>query len=110
MSSARLQQLLAFLEETPNDPFVLFALAQEYQKTGNLAQALQCYEQLHLQHPNEVGTYYHFAKLVLHLGEKEKAIALMRSGIAVAGQQSDFHAKAELQNLLFNTEMDLEDE
>ena len=39
MSNIRTEQLLDFLEADPHDAFLLFALAQEYLKTGDLQKA-----------------------------------------------------------------------
>jgi tetratricopeptide (TPR) repeat protein len=107
---SRLEQLQSFYAEDPEDEFVLFALAQEHQKAGNLAQALQFYKTLQEIHPNYVGTYYHFAKLFLQCSLKDEALDMLKQGIAVAAAQSDFHAKAELQNLLSNVEMGLDED
>ena len=37
----RLERLLGFHEASPNDTFVLFALAKEYEKLGDLENALK---------------------------------------------------------------------
>jgi tetratricopeptide (TPR) repeat protein len=106
----RLPQLLQFYEEDPSDEFILFALAQEYQKSGDLAQALHFYQILYNSSPSYVGTYYHLAKLHLQLQSQASAIDTLKEGIKVAQAAQDHHALAELQNLLLNVELGLDED
>jgi hypothetical protein len=48
--SARLTQLMAFLEATPNEPFLLFAIAKEHEGLGDKEQTLFFYEKLVQEH------------------------------------------------------------
>ena len=97
MSSARLSQLLKFLEEDPYDPFNLYAVATEY-RPRDPAQALIYYERLLREHPRYVPTYYHAAQLYLDREENEKAERTFRRGIQEATAQNDALALRELQN------------
>lgn len=97
MSTERLEKLFNFLHTNPNDPFILYAIATEYVKQNDVKDALKFYQQLVDQHPNYVGTYYHFGKLYEAIGEKEKAATTYEKGIAVAKQIHDLHALSELQ-------------
>ena len=63
MSSQRLKQLQGFLENSPNDSFLLFAIAKEYEGLGQDEQALEHYLLLTQTDPGYIGTYYHLAKL-----------------------------------------------
>ncbi len=96
----RLAALLAFHEEDPNDPFTRFALASEYLKQNQIAEALTFFENLIADHPEYIGTYYHLGKLYEQLNRKPEAITTYQSGIAVAQRIQDFHARAELQDAL----------
>jgi tetratricopeptide (TPR) repeat protein len=100
----RLQQLLHFYEEDPDDSFTRFALAQEYLKQGQPEQALAFYEQLVADRPGYTGTYYHLGKLYEQMGRTEDAVATYQRGIQAAGQQKDFHARAELQDALLKVQ------
>lgn len=97
MSKTRLEQLLQFLEEDPNDAFLLYAVATEYVKT-NVQQALVYYENLLQNHPEYVPTYYHAANLYVALNEKSKAEQTFKTGIQKAQAQQDRLALRELQN------------
>ncbi len=95
-SNQRLSQLLTFLQEDPNDPFTLYALATEYLKT-DLRQARNYYEQLLTEHPGYVGTYYHAAKLYADLELPDKAVETFQKGLEVSLAAGNRHAHRELQ-------------
>ena len=104
MPQDRLQALLAFYQEDPNDPFTRFALAREYLKRGETDEALAFFEKLVAEDPTYVGTYYHLGKLYEDLSRKQEAIQTYQNGIQVAGQQRDAHARAELQDALMSAQ------
>ncbi|MCX2574217.1 tetratricopeptide repeat protein [Pedobacter sandarakinus] len=97
MSSTRLAKLLEFLESEPNDPFILYALATEYNTENNMEKAYAFYLKLTNEHPDYVGTYYHFGKLLEKDGDKEKAIEIYQKGMEIARGKRDMHAFSELQ-------------
>jgi len=97
MKQPRLQQLLTFLEEDPDDPFTLYAIAIEYSKTDD-AQASKYFDQLLQDHPSYVPTYYHAAQLCLKLDQPQKAVKIFEQGIEQAQRQQDVLALRELRN------------
>lgn len=97
MQNERLAQLFKFLEEDPNDPFTLYAIAMEYEKTKPFV-ALGYYELLLREHEDYVGTYYHAAKLYAMLDKKKEAEETFKKGLLIAQKQADHHAYRELQN------------
>ncbi len=92
----RLAYLLQLLEAAPQDTFLLFAIAKEQEKQGDLPQALAYYERLRATDANYVGLYYHLGKLYEQTGQADSAIATYQAGIAVARQAGDTHALSEL--------------
>ncbi len=96
----RLDTLLRFYNEDPTDSFTRFALAREYLKIGDTAQALSFFETLVVDDPQYVGTYFHLGKLYASLGRTDDAVMTYERGIQVAQEQRDFHARAELQSAL----------
>ena len=100
----RLDALHAFLKEDPEDSFTRFALAQEYLKRGETAQARAFFEELVEKDAAYVGTYYHLGKLYEHLGRTDEAVAIYERGIEVATEQRDAHARAELQDALLQAQ------
>lgn len=100
MESNRLQQLFTFLESSPGDAFISFAIAKEYEGLGELDKSLAAYEELVKSKPDYVGTYYHLGKLYEKLERFEEAETTFTAGIAVAKAAGDKHSAGELQGAL----------
>lgn len=97
MQNTRLVKLLEFLESEPNDSFILYALATEYNLLNDTENAFNYYIKLVNEHPDYVGTYYHLGKLYEKQGEKDKAIDIYQKGMISARAKRDMHALSELQ-------------
>lgn len=97
MQSTRLAKLLEFLESDPNDPFILYALATEYNSSGDSDKALNFYLRLVADHPDYVGTYYHLGKLYEKQGLSDAAVKTYQQGMQAARNKRDMHAFSELQ-------------
>ena len=95
MNSKRLEQLLKFLEETPNDPFVLYALAMEYKSTDP-ERTTQLFNQLLIDHPEYLPAYYQAAQFKEENDLKEEALELYTRGIELAKKQDDHSTLKEL--------------
>ncbi|RMF01354.1 MAG: tetratricopeptide repeat protein [Bacteroidetes bacterium] len=102
MSQTRLQQLLAFWSDSPEDSFLLFAIAKEYEKLGQLEEALSKYLELKKIDPNYIGLYYHLGKLYEARGAAQMAWDTYSEGIRVARQVGDQHALNELATARLN--------
>ena len=100
----RLATLLEYQRDDPDDPFVRYALAQEYLKRGETDEALAYFERLVDEQPDYIGTYYHLGKLYESLDRTEDAIRAYRIGIEWAGRASELHARAELQSALLEAQ------
>ncbi|TVQ47629.1 MAG: tetratricopeptide repeat protein [Saprospirales bacterium] len=92
----RLEQLENLLKESPNDPFILYAIAKELENKGQLQTAMKKYDQLMEKHPDYVGTYYHYGGVLEKLNKRENAIQIYRAGLLVAQKLQDNHAYREL--------------
>ena len=101
----RLDRLLEFYREDPDDAFTVFALASEYRKTADTSNARKYYELLVSKHPEYVGTYYHLGKLYEDLGLAESALETYDTGIEVATRLRDNHSRSELQSAKMNLEI-----
>ena len=97
MEMTRLEKLLEFFKNEPNDEFLKYALATEYLRLNETDKSLAYYEDLVNNHPAYVGTYYHLGKLYEALNRKDDAIATYEKGMLVAKQARDNHAFSELQ-------------
>ncbi|MFT3674871.1 MAG: tetratricopeptide repeat protein [Chitinophagaceae bacterium] len=94
----RVQRLQEFLKQSPGDSFLQHALALEYVKMGEAAQARQQWEQLLNRDPAYVGSYYHLAQLLVQLGETALAINWYEQGMSAAREAGDLHALGELRS------------
>jgi tetratricopeptide (TPR) repeat protein len=97
MHRNRLQKLLDFQKNEPNDPFLKYALATEYLSSNEPDKALLYYEDLLQNHADYVGTYYHLGKLYEALDRKDEAISTYQKGMLAARKSNDMHAFSELQ-------------
>ena len=100
----RLERLHQLRAASPNDPFLLFAIAKEYEMVNDIAQALDFYLQLSTASPNYVGLYYHLGKLYERDNRLEDAANTYKEGIKVALAANDRHAAGELQTALWEVE------
>jgi tetratricopeptide (TPR) repeat protein len=103
---SRLAQLHQMLEESPQDAFLLYALATEYRALQENQKALQYYEQLLTLHPAYEATYYHLAHLYIELEAYDKATATFEAGIRVLREQKSEKLLKELQNAYLNFQME----
>ena len=105
MDNWRLKHLLGLLAEDPKDEFVIYALAQEYQKLEDIENALKHYDLLKSVNPKYVGMYFHLAALYVDLEEDDLALKTYEEGIKIATEVGDQHAKGELMNAKMNWEI-----
>jgi len=105
---SRIDQIRQFLQDSPNDSFLRYALAQELQKQGDLEAAKDAYLWLTDNQPSYVATYYHLGKLLIAQGEKEAALAWFNLGIEHAKAAKELHALSELQSA--KLELEYEDD
>jgi tetratricopeptide (TPR) repeat protein len=96
MNLTRIEQLLKFLEEDPNDAFSLYALALEYKKS-NPAKAENLFRLLLTNHPGYLPTYYQAGLMMEESGNTEEALDFYQKGIALARKLHDAAALKELQ-------------
>jgi len=96
----RLQTLLKFIEETPSDPFLHFAVAMEYLSINDLENALIKMEFVTQNYSGYLPHYYQLAKLYEQLQHTEKAIETYEKGIELAFKQKELKTAGELRSAL----------
>lgn len=96
MNQERIQQLLQFVQEEPNQPFNVYALAMEYIQ-DDPGQAQLYFEKLLLEHPQYLPTYYHVAQLYADQGNRQKATMYYDFGLQLAREQGNQKTFDELQ-------------
>ena len=100
MKSDRIKPLLNLLKDNPDDPFLIFALAQEWMKTGRIDEALECYNKLLKTNPEYTATYYHLGKLYETTGELDLAAKTFKAGLERTKANGEHHAYSELEAAL----------
>lgn len=93
----RIEQLLQFHNETPDDPFLIYALANAYEKQKDYKNAVKYYELLFNQYPEYEGTYLHYAQLKTLINDFDKAEKIYQKGIATLTELNSIKNLAELQ-------------
>lgn len=93
----RISKLKKYLEANENDSFIQHALALEYVKLGDDAEARKLFENILLKNENYIGSYYHLGKLLERNDDKEHALRWYERGMLKAKEAGDQHAYNELQ-------------
>ena len=93
----RIRKLEEFLTKSPGDSFLQHALALEYVKLGNDDEAKKLFTDILDVNPSYIGSYYHLAKLLERIGDKEQAMIIYENGMKEAKHKGDMHAYNELQ-------------
>jgi len=96
----RIEKLKEFLLKQPDDSFLQHALALEYVKLEQDAEAKKLFENILEKEPDYVGSYYHLGRLLERANESQEAIKVYEKGVAAAKKAGDNHAKNELQMAL----------
>ncbi|MEI6313176.1 MAG: tetratricopeptide repeat protein [Bacteroidota bacterium] len=82
-----------------SNAFTLFALAKEYEALSELERAIQYYDQLEKNFPENTGFYYHYAQVMQVNNNLEEFKRIIKKGIEVCKKAGDTHALAELLGL-----------
>ena len=93
----KINKLLNFLTDQPNDCFLRHALALEYVKIQNDELALEQFKTILNIDENYIGSYFHLAKLYERINDIPQAINTYKKGIEIATKLKDNHARNELQ-------------
>jgi Tfp pilus assembly protein PilF len=94
----RIEKILEFLSQQPKDNFLRHALALEFIKIGEDIKARDLFIEILTNAPDYIGSYYHLAKVMEKLQQREEAIIWYEKGMAAAKQAKDVHAYRELQS------------
>src|SRR5689334_4553686 len=96
----RLPILQKMLAQQPNDPFLLYGIAMEHKKRGDLAAAIDFLERTLKADPNYCYAYYQLGQVREQQGDVTAARDVYARGIEIARVCGDAHAQSELQGAL----------
>ena len=99
MSTDRLNTLKTFLEESPNDPFIIYCIALEYEK-NNDPKCEVTFHQLLTDYPNYLATYYSFGKYLENKNRIDEAEDVFNKGLALAKELGETKTAGELQTAI----------
>ena len=100
MNIDRLKKLKEWEAQKPYDPFLKFAIAQEFVSDANDAEAAVYYTMLANNFPDYLPLYYQFGQLKERNGEIDEAIRLYKKGIQLAKATGDVKTAHELNRAL----------
>ena len=100
MAFSRIDALLGFIQQKPQDPFPRYALALEYKNAGRLDEARATFEALMSAHPDYTAAYLHAGNTLLSLGLRDDARAIYQRGGEACVRRGDAHARGELEGAL----------
>jgi tetratricopeptide (TPR) repeat protein len=103
----RLAYLQKLSDEDPEDSFLIYAIAKEWEK-DDLVKASEVFEQLQAKDPDYTGLYYQLGKVYEKRGMFAEAVHIYQEGIKTAKSQSDFHSLAELNTAKTNLEIEMD--
>jgi tetratricopeptide (TPR) repeat protein len=100
MQNERLKLIKEMLETNPEDSFLKYAAALEYEKDGNRKSAIALIEDLLSKDETYLGGYYKLGKLYEGEGKEKEAIKIYRLGLDVSKKNSDLKTEGELSEAL----------
>ena len=92
MSNTRLEKLLEFTKEQPDDLFLKYALAMEYQGLNDIDKAKEYFEEVIKVDKNHVAAYYQLGKIFEILDIESSAISMYEKGLENARIKNDMRS------------------
>lgn len=96
----RLAHLEKMVQAGTQDPFVLYALAMEYQKEGQTQQCLTLFDRVMSEYPDYLPSYLMAGTALAKHGQVPKAKEVLEKGILKAQAAGDAHTQGEIQDAL----------
>jgi len=99
----RLETLLKMTSSGSADSFAWYALALEYRKEGQFAEAIATFGRLRERDPAYLPMYLMAGQTANEAGDKDVARSWLSSGIEIARQKGDSKTLGELESELSNS-------
>ena len=98
--SDRMLMLKEMLGANPGDPFLQHAMALEYIRLNRDEDAAECFSNLLQADPDYLGSYYHYAQVLLRLGRREESFRFFEKGMELAKKTGDMKTFSELHSAM----------
>ena len=102
--SDRLEKLQQMLAREPNDTFLLYGIALEYKKAGDMPKAIEHLDRVIQIDPKYFYAYHQRGLAYEQQGDLESAKKSYRDGIESAAKNGDAHAAEEIRAALMMIE------
>lgn len=99
---SRREKIEAMLRDDPQDQFLRYGLAIEYDNEERFEDSLALFRGLANEQPPHVPAFFRAAQLLVRLDQVREARALLRDGIEAARQQGNAHAASEMSEFLMS--------
>ena len=96
MSTDRLDQLRSMLADEPADAFLRYAVALELKRNGDMEQAIRDLEDLLVDDPKHIPSYYQLALMLADIGRTGDAVRTCEIGSLECIVTGDSKARLEL--------------
>jgi len=96
----RVETLKSMLEQDPKNTFARYGLAMEYANSGELADAMEQFQELLKNSPDYAAGYYHAGRTLERMEKIDDAKKMYEAGIDVTLRTGDAHTRSELQAAL----------
>jgi predicted Zn-dependent protease len=97
---ARIEDIEKMLASNPDDVFLNFAMAMELVKAGRHDEAAGRFDRVTRLDPNYISAYRQWSGMLVVLGRKDEARAVLLRGIEAATRAGDKHAVSKMQEAL----------
>jgi Tfp pilus assembly protein PilF len=102
--SDRLEKLQQMLAREPNDTFLLYGIALEHKKAGDMLRAIEHLDRVIQSDPKYFYAYHQRGLAYEEQGDLESAKKSFREGIEAAEKNGDSHAAEEIRAALMMIE------
>lgn len=99
-TTSRREQLEALLAADPQDPFLRYGLAMEYESDGDTAGAVEQLETLIRDFPEYVPAFLQIGQLLIKVGRIDEAKGMLSMGMQTSFKVADHHAYSEMEGIL----------
>jgi tetratricopeptide (TPR) repeat protein len=96
----RTELLMQMLNESPDDPFLIYAFALEKYKDSKLTEAIEDLKKLSVSNPDYLATYYQLGKFYEEANALSNAIEIYKAGKIIAKEQKNTKTLNELNEAL----------
>lgn len=84
----------------PHDPFLPYAIAQEYVSAGQWDEACLAFGELLDDFPNYLPTYYQYGVALVKVDRLADAVDILQRGLGLARRQREMKTAGEIEALL----------